>query len=128
MSNPNESAPRPRVVIPTTSRREIIFGVLIAVVILGGVLFAILHTGGPARGNHLRGEIIEKIATGIKERDLTFTKGRMESKTTDSGYHFKVKVKDRAEPYIVPVEKELWDARQVGESFDFLRPPSEQKY
>lgn len=115
-------------VVPTTSKRDVLIGVLLAVFVLGFVIFAILQTGGPQKTNMLRGEIVEKIKTGVKEQEISlgFKKGKLDHTTTDTGYHLKVKVKDKPEPYVVPVEKWMWESKKVGDDLDFLRPNSER--
>jgi len=127
---PVTPAPRKVLVVPTTSRRDVIIGIVIAVLVLGFVLFFVLQTGKPQKTNMIEGEIIEKIHTGNKEQEikLGFKHGKLDESTTDTGYHLKVKVKDRPEPYVVPVEKWRWEARKVGDKLEFLRPKSEREY
>jgi len=51
----------------------------------------------------------------------------VKSQAGDSGYYFEVRVDPPGKTYEVPVTKEQFQTKQIGEKQTFIRPPSEQR-
>lgn len=119
-------APRPKVVVPGIKPRDILIGVVIALVILGFVVAAIMSSGGGPR-NLLTGEVRGKNDPGARETLMTVSRKGVTEKTADTGYSLKVWVESEKREYEVMVEKEVWESKKIGDELQFLRPPSEQK-
>jgi hypothetical protein len=117
--------PRPHLVVPRVNRRDILIGVLIALVLLGFVVAAIIHSGKPP-GNLLSGEIRAKNPPALRETLMTVSRKGVSEKTADTGYSVKVWVESQKREYDVMVMKEVWETKKIGDKLEFLRPPSEQ--
>jgi hypothetical protein len=63
----------------------------------------------------------------VREQQIEFGKKGMKAREIDGEYTFEVRVDPEARIYVVPVEKPLYEMKQVGDSVSFLRPRSEQK-
>lgn len=126
--------PRPVVrrpiVIPDSSKRDTIIALLCG----GGVLLLIVlgmyllqsEQGKPST-NQLTGVITAKHDAGEKEKEITLGKKGLKSEETDSGFTFTVHVAAENRDFEVPVNEGLFQAKKVGDSQTFIRPPSEQK-
>ena len=122
---PSASQPRPRVVVSGVNRRDILIGVLIALVVIGFLAAAIFQSGQPPR-NMLRGVVRERLAPGARETLMTVSRKGVKENTADTGYSLKVWVESEKREYEVMVMKEDWGQKKLGDTLDFLRPPSEQ--
>ncbi len=123
--------PNPRVIQTNTGRRDMFIAVSCGLVVLAFIVAAIAimsrEQGGPST-NQLTGTIVAKHYSGEHETEIRVGRKGLKSHQTDSGYSLEIKVpppEDRT--YEVPVTKALYDARKVGDSQSFIRPPSEQK-
>ena len=125
--SPQPRPKSPRLVVPGVNRRDVIIGVLIAIPILGFVLFAILSTGGYKERNKVAGVIKSHHSTGERETLMTVSKKGVTEKTADTGYSLKVWVESEKREYDVMVEKEIWEKKKDGDTIEFLRPPREQR-
>ena len=128
-ANPAPSAPkppRPRVVIPRVSRRDIILGVLLALAVIGFIAFAVFNSGGYKERNKLSGTVRSHSAPGPSETLMTVSRKGVTEKTADTGYSLKVWVESEKREYEVMVSKEDWDKAKDGDTLSFLRPKSEQ--
>jgi hypothetical protein len=123
---PAPSAPRPRVVVPGVTRRDVIVGAVIAVVLIGFILLAIFSTGGYQEHNKLTGTVRAHNAPGPRETLMTVSRKGVTEKTADTGYSLKIWVESEKREYEVMVSKEDWDKTKDGEEMSFLRPKSEQ--
>ena len=126
--NPTPAAPqppRPRVVVPGVNRRDILIGVMIAIV---GITFitAAIFQSGKAPGNLLTGVVRERSTPAPRETLMTVSRKGVTEKTADTGYALKVWVESEKREYEVMVEKEIWEQKKPGDPLEFLRPPSEQ--
>ena len=117
--------PRPRVVVPGVTRRDILIGVVIAIVGIGFITAAIFQSRQPP-GNLLTGVIRTKDAPGPRETLMTVSRKGVTEKTADTGYSLKVWVESEKREYDVMVMKEIWEQKKIGDTLEFLRPPSEQ--
>jgi hypothetical protein len=118
--------PRPRVVIPGVTRRDVIVGAVIAVVLIGFILLAIFSSGGYQEHNKLTGVVRAHNAPGPRETLMTVSRKGVTEKTADTGYSLKIWVESEKREYEVMVSKEDWDKTKDGEEMSFLRPKSEQ--
>jgi hypothetical protein len=130
-SNPPRT-PRPKLVVSGVNRRDIIIGIVIAVVILGFILLAVLSTGGYKERNKLSGVIRARNEPGLRETQTTVGLERtprkpVTEKTIDTGYSVRVWVESEKSEREVMVSKEDWEKAKVGDTLEFLRPPSEQR-
>lgn len=124
--NPPPAKPA-RFVVPSTARRDAVIGSIVGILVLIFVGYGVMHMAAPVTGNKLTGILIEKVFTPRKERQVTFDGRRLESSREIAGeYLFKVRVEAQKRTYEVPVEQQLYEAKQVGDSVTFLRPESEQ--
>ena len=122
---PAPSAPRPRVVIPGVTRRDILIGVLDALGMIAFIVTAVFQAGQPPR-NMLSGTVRERLAPGPRETIMTVSRKGVSEKTADTGYSLKVWVESQKREYEVMVMKEVWEKKKVGDTLEFLRPQSEQ--
>ncbi len=120
--------PPPRVVLPSTTKRDALFATLAGLLVLGFVAFGVVHMSRPVQGNKLTGVLVEKTFAPQKERQIDFS-GRKIQKTReiDGEYLFKVRVEAQNRTYDVPVEKPMYEEKKVGDTVTFLRPESEQR-
>lgn len=120
-----ESSP---LVVPSTGRRDAIIAIVAGLVVLAFVFYGIMHMAQPVVGNKLTGTVIEKSFTPRKELQVSFSGRRIEGTKEITGeYVLKVRVDAENRTFEVPVEKEVFEGKNVGDSLTFLRPPSEQR-
>ena len=124
--NPAPRPPRPRVVVPKVSRRDIIVAVVVALAVIGFILLAIFSTGGYQEHNKLSGIVRAHNKPGLSETLMTVSRKGVTEKTADTGYSLKVWVESEKREYEVMVSKEDWDSTKDGDKMSFLRPKSEQ--
>jgi hypothetical protein len=122
------SAPAPRLVIPSTSKRDWIIAMAAGLLILVFVGYGVMHMAAPVTGNKVTGIVIGKEFTPFRERQVSFSGRRIEEvREIDGEYVLKVRVDSEHRTYEVPVEKPLYQAKKEGDSLTFIRPPSEQR-
>ncbi len=120
-----ESSP---LVVPSTGRRDAIIAIAAGLVVLAFVFYGIMHMAQPVVGNKLTGTVIEKSFTPGREVQVSFSGKHIEgTKHIDGEYILKVRVEAENRTFEVPVEKEVFESKKVGDSLTFLRPPSEQR-
>ena len=129
MNPPSPQSPQPeRVIVRDTKRRDTLIAIGVGLVILVFVAFGIRHMSRPVQGNKLVGEIVEKVFTPAPERQVAFTGRKIEGvKEIPGEYVLRVQVKEVNRTYDVPVPEFTYKSKKVGDSFAFIRPPSEQK-
>lgn len=114
-------------IIPGTGRREALVAIIAGLVVLAFIGYGVMHMAQPVTGNKLTGTVIEKVFTPRKERQVSFDGGHVEGAKEIAGeFVLKVRVDEQKRTYEVPVEQELYESKQVGDTLTFLRPPSEQ--
>ena len=122
------SAPTPRVVLPSTTKREALIAVLAGVLVLAFVGYGIFQMSRPVPGNKLTGVVVGKVFTPQKEQIIDFSGRKIErTRETDGEYVLKVRVEKESRVYEVPVEKPMYEAKKEGDELTFLRPESEQR-
>ena len=124
---PQPRPPRPKLVVPSVSRRDVLVGILVAIPVLGFILFAVLSTGGYKERNKLTGIIRAKNAPGDRETLMIVSKKGVTEKTADTGYSLKVWVESEKREREVMVSKEDWEKAKVGDELPFLVSPREQR-
>lgn len=122
------NTPPPRVVLPSTTKRDAFLAILAGLLVLGFVGYGIVHMSRPVQGNKLTGVLVAKTFTPQKERQIDFSGRRIEkTREIDGAYLFKVRVGKQNRTYDVPVEKPMYEEKQIGDTVTFLRPESEQR-
>ena len=122
--------PPKRPLIPDTSQRDTIIAVLVGIAVLAFVAVGIVMLSRePSRpsANQLTGTIVAKHARGEREQEIRVGRKGLASEETDTGYSFEIHVEKDGRSYDVPVSKQLFDTRKIGDQQSFIRPPSEQK-
>ena len=125
--SPQPQPRRPKLVVPSVNRRDVLIGILVAIPVLGFILFAVLSTGGYKERNKLTGIIRARNEPGPRETLMTVSKKGVSEKTADTGYSLKVWVESEKREREVMVSKEDWDKAKVGDELTFLVSPSEQR-
>ena len=121
------SGKRELVIVPSTATRDAILAVLGGLVVLAFVFYGVIHMAQPVTGNKLTGTVVEKIFTPQKEERISFSGRHLEGTKEIAGeYVLKVRVEAEKRTYEVPVAQSVYDAKKAGDTFTFLRPPSEQ--
>jgi hypothetical protein len=113
----------PRVVKPNTPPRVIVAAVLIALFVLGFILFAVFQSGRNITDARMRGIVVAKEFTPQPERQITLGReGGVNARDKEGEYLLKVEVTktDGAkETFDVWIQKkEQFDGIKVGDSFD----------
>lgn len=122
--------PPSRYVVPDTKKRDTIIALLAGSVVLAVVLIGLYllnQQPGQPSANQLTGTIIAKHAKGEKEQEIRVGRKGLASQETDSGYSFDIQVEKDGRTYEVPVTKQMFDTKKVGDQQSFIRPPSEQR-
>jgi len=124
---PSRNESREPVVVPGTGKREAVIAIVLGLIILAFLGYGVMHMASPVQGNKLTGVVLEKTFTPQKEQQVSFSGRKIEgTKEVDGEYVLKVRVDSQNRTYEVPVEKPLYESKQVGDSITFMRPPSEQ--
>ena len=112
---------------PSLSKRDTILAVFVGLAVLFFIGYGVMHMSQPVTGNKLTGTVIEKKFTPQKERQVSFSGRHLEGAKDIAGeFILKVRVEEQKRTYDVPVEQPVYEAKNVGDSLTFLRPPSEQ--
>jgi hypothetical protein len=110
-------------VVARSSRREIILGVLVGVVLLAIVLYGVLNMGAKVTGKGLTGRITEKhFMPEEPSTEITIGKGGVSQRDVDGTYTFVLWVEAEKKYYTVWVDKSVYETRSIGEDYFFLRP------
>lgn len=118
----------PRVVVPGTTKRDAVIAVVTGLLVLAFLGYGIMQMGKPGKSNELTGVIVSKEFTPQKERQITFSGRKLKSaREIDGEYLCKVRVAPQNRIYEVPVEKDTYEAKKIGDKLTFLRPESEQE-
>jgi hypothetical protein len=131
MTPPPKGPPvKKTLIIPSSSRRDLIIAVGAGLAVLALVIFMMVSMSkvpGSPSTNQLTGVILAKHYSGEKEKEITFGRKGLKEKETDSGYSFDVRVDPPGKIYEVPVSKLQYTTAKVGDKQSFIRPPSEQR-
>jgi len=107
-------------VVPRTARRDLLIGLSVGVALVALLVFALINLGNGVAGTTLQGTIVAKHFTPQKEEQVTFGSRGLHARQIDGEYVLECDVKGRL--YLVTVEKELYEARKIGDTFYFARP------
>lgn len=124
------TARNPRTIVPDTRKRDTAIAVIVGFVVLAFVAFGMIvlsRQQGKPSTNQLTGVIVAKHASGEREQEIRVGRKGLAAQETDSGYSFDIRVEGEGRTYTVPVPKQLYNARKVGDKQSFIRPPSEQR-
>jgi hypothetical protein len=131
--NSSSEAQKPapnRVVVPSTTRREMLIAVGAGVGVLAFVGYGIAVMSGwqkKASTNTLTGKIVGKRFTPAPEDQISFNrKTGMRSEHIAGEYILEVRVSGEDRTFEVPVDGNTYEAVRTGGSFTFMRPRSEQ--
>ncbi len=114
-------------VVKSTSGRDVAIAVAVGVALLAVVLWAILDMGHQVAGSAmLQGTILSKHFQPQPEEQLTVGQGNLSEKNVDGVYTMQVRTPD-GHVYTVYVEKPDFESHQVGDTLNFLPPPSRQQ-
>ena len=118
----------PRALVPNNTVRDAVIAVLAGLLVLGFVLYGISTMAKKGSRNTLTGTVVAKHFTPQRERQISFSGRKLEgAKEVEGEYLLEVHVEEEKRTFEVPVEKPLYESRNVGDSVTFIRPPSEQK-
>ena len=122
-------APQPRVVIKSNTARDAVITIVAVVLLVTLLIFGVMQLREKPAGNSLRGEIVEKVFTPMKEEIVEFNGRRMKSNRQSEGeFMFKVRVdSEGGRVFEVPVPKSIYVSKKTGDAITFIRPKSEQK-
>jgi hypothetical protein len=120
--------PAPRVVLKNHTLRDALIAGLVALLILGVLIYGMAHVSQKPKGNTLTGRIIAKEFIPLKEQMVEFSGRRLKgTRESDGEYVFKVQVDSEAgRMFDVPVTKGLYQTKREGDSLTFVRPRDEQ--
>lgn len=118
MTDEPNPAPRPPLTLPSTSRRDWTIGITIGVVLIGLIFYAISTMS--VSKNLLTGTITAKRFIPGAEQQVTIGQGGVHARQIDGEYILDVSVKGH--PYNIWVDKEIYEAHEVGDSYTFVRP------
>lgn len=124
--SPAPQPQRPRLVVPRFNRRDIVIGLLIALVVIAFIVAAVWQSTKTPE-NLLKGVIRVKNEPGLKETLMTVSTKGVKERTADTGYSVKVWVESQKREYEVMIAKELWEKKKVGDELVFTKPPNEQR-
>lgn len=119
---------------PKRRFRDVTFRQALVAAICGGLVLAFIVFGvisfvrdaERVRRNTLTGFIIEKQFTPAPEQQISVGSKGLKSRHVEGEFVLKVRVDAENRVFEVPVEKQLYEARAVGDTVTFQRPPSEQ--
>jgi hypothetical protein len=121
--NPQE----PKIVVVGTTRRDVLIGVSAGIVLIAGLLFGFFQMSHDVVGNGLTGVILSKTFTPLPEEQITIGKHGVHERRVEGEYVFVVHVEAENKDYTVWIDKQVYDSRQVGDRFYFLRPPRQKE-
>ncbi len=124
---PASPGKKPVLVVSGYKKREVLFGLLLAVCVLGFLVFAVVRTGTDGSPNLLRGVVVGHYKTGEKETMLDVSRQGVRSKTEDTGFYLKVRVDPGGKVYDVMVSELHWNQHKEGARINFVRPVEEQQ-
>ncbi|MEA3186763.1 MAG: hypothetical protein QOD99_593 [Chthoniobacter sp.] len=111
-------------VVRSTAKRDAAIGAVAAVLVLALLAYAVVSMSRGVSGKGLTGKITAKHFTPQPEQQITLGHGGLRERRLDGEYRFEVHVEPGHQDYTVWVDKSVYDSRNVGDSFYFLRPPN----
>ena len=113
-----------KVVVPKYTAREIAFGALIGLALLGFLAWgAWMMMHPPASPNQREGTVVARHFTPAPEEQITIGTGGLRERKIEGTYVLEVDVPGER-VYIVDVNKRDFEMHKVGDRFRFLVPPA----
>ncbi len=119
MTDDPHPTPRQPFTLPSTRGRDWAIGITIAVIVVGLLFYAVSNIS--VRSNVLTGTITAKRFIPAPEEQVTIGRDGLHTRKVDGEYIFDVTVDSH--PYNIWVDKEIYNAHKVGDSYTFVRPP-----
>jgi len=119
----------PRTVVPSTTVRDAIIAAVAGLLVLAFIIYGFFHfatASSRAKAATATGTIIEKVFTPAPEEQISVGRKGLKAKAIEGEFVLKVRVEEENREFEVPVEKKVFEAKKVGDSLSFLRPPSER--
>jgi hypothetical protein len=111
-------------VVKSTLGRDVAIGVVAGALLLGFVLWGILHMSQGVTGHSLlTGRIVSKHFQPQAEEQMSVGRAGLDEKNIDGIYTVQVRTDD-GQMYTVFVEKPVYESHNVGDDLSFLPPPS----
>ena len=107
-------------VVPSTTRRDLLIGLAVAVVLLGLVVYAVTNLSGGVSSSTINGKIVKKTYAPYHEEQVTFGRSGVDARHRDGEYVLECEAEGHT--YLVPVEQSTYQTRKVGERYLFARP------
>ncbi len=117
----------PRALVPNTTVRDAIIAIACGALVLGFLVYGIFTMSAAGKKNTLTGMVISKQFIPAPEEQISVGKKGLKAERIEGEYLLEVRVDEDNRTYQVPVRKEIYEAREVGDSQSFLRPPDEQR-
>ncbi|MDB6155326.1 MAG: hypothetical protein JWL90_3779 [Chthoniobacteraceae bacterium] len=122
--------PVERVVIPSTTKRDAFIAAVCGLLVLGFIIYGIgsmMSQSKQARSTTLTGVILEKRFTAAPEQQISVGGKGLRIKEIEGEYVLKVRagVDDRV--FEVPVQKNMYELKSVGDTLTFRKPESEAR-
>lgn len=104
-------------------RRDLVVAVLVALALGGFLVFGILSLRRELDAGWARGRIVEKEFIPRPERQITIGRGGLGARELEGVHRLHVIGAEDGRRYHVDVDKSVFDASAVGDSFRFVPPP-----
>ena len=124
--NPDPTVP---VTVKRTTLRDAVIGGLFIIGFLALLAYGITRLAEKPKGNVLTGEVVGREFRPLKEQLVEFS-GNTLKRTHESDGEYTLKVRVNSEGgrvFEVPVSKITYESKNPGDTFEFMRPLSEQK-
>jgi hypothetical protein len=118
-----------RVVIPSTTKRDALIAAVCGLLVLGFIIYGIgsmMSQNKQARSTTLTGVITEKQFTPAPEQQISVGGKGLRIKQIDGEYVLKVRAGTEERVFDVPVQKNVYELKSVGDTLTFLKPASER--
>jgi hypothetical protein len=110
------------IVIKANRTRDILIAVAAGAIVLGFVVYGILHMSSRVASGDLVGTITAKHFKPQEEEQITLGAGGLRERKIDGQYTLEVQVPPDNRIYTVWVDRTVFDSRKVGDQFRFPRP------
>ncbi|MDQ3621159.1 MAG: hypothetical protein M3463_01520 [Verrucomicrobiota bacterium] len=117
----------PRALVPNTTVRDALIAIACGALVLGFLVYGIFSMATAGKQNALTGTVVGKQFVPAPEQQISVGNKGLKAQRIEGEYLLEVRVEADNRTYQVPVRKEIYEARKVGDSQTFLRPPDEQK-
>ena len=119
--------PQRKIVVVRTTKRDVLIGIVVGVLILGFIGFGIYSLARNTGGGDLTGTITARTFTPQPEQQISIGRAGLQERKVDGSYTFEVSVGPEKRIYTVWVDKEVYASHKAGDRFTFPRPPPEPR-